>query len=374
MCNKTKTLAVGIVAFTGMIGVATQAMAACTPSLTSDGSYNTCIGTGALEYNSGSSNTGVGQYALAENTGDKNTAVGIWALSRNTGDFNTASGYEALSSNKSANYNTASGYYTLYSNTTGQANTATGAGALVSNTKGGNNTALGASAGYKQTTGSNNTALGYQAGYNHTTGSYNIAIAAPGVAAETKTIRIGVQGTQTKTIIAGIRGVTVTSGSAVLVNSLGQLGVASSSRRYKEDIQPMGDVSDRLMDLRPVTFRYKEADEDGNKPVQYGLIAEEVDTAMPELVVRNDDGSPETVAYHVLPSLLLNEYQKQHQELAETKEKLTVTEEKRAAAEVKLSTTEEKIVAMQAEMSRMNDSMDRLMAALAPTTKLASAE
>jgi hypothetical protein len=122
----------------------------------------------------------------------------------------------------------------------------------------------------------------------------------------------------------------------------------------------MGDISDRLMDLRPVTFRYKQADEAGNKPIQYGLIAEEVDTAMPELVVRNDDGLPETVAYHVLPSLLLNEYQKQHQELATTKEKLTVTEEK--------------VVALEAEMSRMKDSMNRLMASLAPTTKLASAE
>ena len=143
----------------------------------------------------------------------------------------------------------------------------------------------------------------------------------------------------------------------------------------------MGDVSDRLMDLRPVTFRYKQADEAGNKPIQYGLIAEEVDTAMPELVVRNDDGSPETVAYHVLPSLLLNEYQKQHQELAATKEKLAAHDaalatERLARLDVqaKLSTTEEKVATLEAEMSRMKDSMDRLMAALAPTTKFASAE
>ena len=328
MRHSIKTITISVIAFAGMIGVTTQVMAGCIQSLTSDGTANTCIGTGSLN--------------------------------SNTGYQNTASGIQALYSNTTGNYNTASGSYALVTNSIGKENTASGNNALYSNTTGGNNTALGYKAGQLQTTGSTNLTLGYRAGYNHTTGSYNLAIAAPGVAAESKTIRIGVQGTQTKTIIAGIRGVTVTSGSAVLVNSSGQLGVASSSRRYKEDIQPMGDISDRLMDLRPVTFRYKEADEAGNKPIQYGLIAEEVDTAMPELVVRNDDGSPETVAYHVLPSLLLNEYQKQHQELAVTK--------------ADLSDAKSQIASMKADMDLMKQAMDRLMASLAPTTKLASAE
>ncbi len=47
----------------------------------------------------------------------------------------------------------------------------------------------------------------------------------------------------------------------------------------------MGDVSDRLLALRPVTFRYKEADDEGSKPIQFGLIAEEVAESFPELVV-----------------------------------------------------------------------------------------
>ena len=35
------------------------------------------------------------------------------------------------------------------------------------------------------------------------------------------------------------------------------------------------------MRLRPVTFRYKKPFEDGSKPVQYGLIAEEVAEVYP---------------------------------------------------------------------------------------------
>lgn len=62
----------------------------------------------------------------------------------------------------------------------------------------------------------------------------------------------------------------------MLINGSGQLGVASSSRRYKDDIRDMGDSSSRLLELRPVTFRYKQRYADGSKPIDYGLIAEEV--------------------------------------------------------------------------------------------------
>jgi ABC-type Fe2+-enterobactin transport system substrate-binding protein len=57
-----------------------------------------------------------------------------------------------------------------------------------------------------------------------------------------------------------------------------------------------------------VTFHYK-THPDG--PLHYGLIAEEVEQVMPELVVKDATGRPETVAYHELPAMLLNELQKQ---------------------------------------------------------------
>ena len=54
-------------------------------------------------------------------------------------------------------------------------------------------------------------------------------------------------------------------------------------------------ASERLLSLRPVTFRYKQAFEGGDKPVQFGLIAEEVADVFPELVVYNEEGTPEAV-------------------------------------------------------------------------------
>ena len=53
----------------------------------------------------------------------------------------------------------------------------------------------------------------------------------------------------------------------------------------------MADASRRLMKLRPVTFRYTQAYRDGAKPIQYGLIAEEVADVFPELAVRDADGA-----------------------------------------------------------------------------------
>ncbi|HET7039115.1 MAG TPA: hypothetical protein VFH97_04460, partial [Gemmatimonadales bacterium] len=60
----------------------------------------------------------------------------------------------------------------------------------------------------------------------------------------------------------------------------------------------------------------------GSQPTEYGLIAEEVLEVFPELVALGADGQPETVRYHVLPALLLNELQRQEHELASLRAEL----------------------------------------------------
>jgi hypothetical protein len=85
-------------------------------------------------------------------------------------------------------------------------------------------------------------------------------------------------------------------------------------------------VSDALMRLRPVSFRYKHAAEDGRKPINYGLIAEEVAKIYPELVVYGENGEIESVQYHQLPALLLNELQKQHETIQQLEERLAALE------------------------------------------------
>src|SRR5205823_13605317 len=199
---------------------------------------------------------------------------------------------QSLYSNTTGTGNTAGGYQALSSNTTGANNTANGLVALENNTIGKNNTAVGTVALFGNTTGSNNTAVGTNAGQNLTTGSNNIDIGANvlGAAAEANTIRIGKQGTQKSTLIAGIFG-TAVSGSQVVVSSNGKLGVATSSARFKEAIKPMDDASAAVLKLKPVTFRYKEKIDPEDTP-QFGLIAEEVEKVDPDLITRDENGKP----------------------------------------------------------------------------------
>jgi len=98
------------------------------------------------------------------------------------------------------------------------------------------------------------------------------------------------------------------------VNSAGQLGTTTSSRRFKQDIQPMSDASDVLLALRPVTFRYKPEIDPQGIP-QFGLVAEEVEQVDPDLIVRDKDGQPYSVRYEQVNAMLLNEFLKEHRKV-----------------------------------------------------------
>jgi Chaperone of endosialidase len=161
----------------------------------------------------------------------------------------------------------------MFFNTTGSYNVAIGDNALGDNSTGGSNTAIGSAALNFNRTGSYNIAIGNGAGQSIANGnSNNIVIGSLGASADDGTIRIGTVGTHTSFFAAGIYGVSSGSDSAIplLVDSTGQLVTVSSSLRYKQDIQDMGDASNGLMHLRPVTFRYKKALADGSQPIQYG--------------------------------------------------------------------------------------------------------
>ena len=269
-------------------------------------------------------NTALGTGALTSNTGSFDTAAGDQALQANTtGSYNTAAGAAALPVNTTGSFNTAAGALALQFNTTGGSNTGTGYGALDLNTSGQGNTAVGYNALAPNVSGSNNIAIGNNAGINAgAANNANIYIGNPGAATDGATIRLGNPGTQTSLFAAGVRGVTTGSNDAVavVIDSHGQLGTVNSSSRFKEDIQDMGDASRGLMRLRPVTFRYQKAFADGSKPIQYGLIAEDVAKVYPDLVAHSADGQIETVKYQVLDSMLLNEIQRQ-QKLIDAQQK-----------------------------------------------------
>jgi hypothetical protein len=301
---------------TGSFNTATGFRALYTNTIGTD---NTANGFQALTSNTtGIENTAIGSGALQSNTtGPDNTAVGDGALENNTtGANNTATGNLALQSNTTGFGSAAIGFGALQNNTTGSDNTAHGHDALVSNTTGSANTGCGYDALQNNTTGNSNIALGNFAGIQLTTGSSNIDIGNEGLAGESNTVRIGDPAVQNVTFIAGVRGTTTGMHDAipVAVDSTGQFGTVSSSRRFKTKIKPMDQNSEALLRLRPVTFQYKN---DTKGVPQFGLIAEEVAEVNPDLVVCDADGKFYTVRYDAVNAMLLNEFLKEHRKVEE---------------------------------------------------------
>jgi trimeric autotransporter adhesin len=249
------------------------------------------------------------------------------------GDFSTGDTAQGLGDNTAIGAdtlcnmmmlgNTPYGCHALEGNTTGVHNTAIGFSALEENAMGNSNTAIGFAALYAST-GSDNIALGARAAVYHIAGDHNIYIGNIGMGSEAGQIRIGTPGLQTGTYIAGISNAAVT-GSPVVVDFNGRLGVTTSSARFKEAIKPMDEASEAILALKPVSFHYKkEVDPEGIP--QFGLVAEEVEKVKPDLVVRDKEGKPYTVRYDAVNAMLLNEFLKEHrkvEQLEKQVEKLT---------------------------------------------------
>jgi uncharacterized coiled-coil protein SlyX len=328
-----------------------------------DGSYNTAVGAGTLLFNIGDQttfegvdNTAVGAAALLFNTtGTDNTATGAVALLNNTeGSNNTATGSFALQSNTTGNLNTANGLSALLSNTSGIGNTAEGGDALVLNTTGGGNTAIGTGALGSNTTGNGNIAVGSAAGHDLTTGNQNIVIGNPNaVAGESNTVRIGNSLSQTRVFIAGIRGVATGNNDAinVVIDSDGQLGTVSSSRRFKKEIKPMDTASEAILALKPVTFHY-EGDETNRS--EFGLIAEEVAQVNPDLVVHDENGEIYTVRYEAVNAMLLNEFLKGHRKNQEQQATIIQLKSTDAKQEVIIAQQQEQIAALAAGLQKVS--------------------
>jgi hypothetical protein len=290
--------------------------------------YNTAEGQNALfSLTAGVYNTALGAFTLfADTTGAGNTAVGINSLrSNDVGGFNTAVGLNALFANQSDD-NSAFGAHALFSNTQGIVNSAFGWQALALNSQGSGNTAAGAQSLSRNVFGIANTATGRGA-LSFSTGDFNTAVgytAGTNVTRASNVICVGAQ-------VAGadvddscfIGNIWAQPGGpqAVFVNIDGKLGAQVSSRRFKEDVKSMDNSSRALYSLKPVTFRYKKQIDPAGAS-QFGLVAEEVETVNPDLVVRDKKGKPFSVRYDQVNAMLLNEFLKEHKAFLEEQQKV----------------------------------------------------
>jgi hypothetical protein len=343
--------------------------------------YGEATGTGANYggYFYSSSNTGTGVYGLATgSTGRAIEGYASYATGTNYGGYFQADGstgrgvYSTVSgSGSTAVYGTSSGTGTAYGgffSVTGASNTGSAVYAGNSSANGyagyfggrayfSSNVGIGtlspAQKLHIETSGSGNairlpfrisnlntfssgsTALGVGAEFELEDAGSNMVVAgsleygwtdATAGSTDTKvTFKGNVNGTSsTLMVINGIVYNTTVGATNrdLYIDNTGIIGYLSSSKRYKDNIQDMEDIS-WLYELRPVNFTYKN---DGGKAKQYGLIAEEVEEVNPFFVSYDEEGLPETVSYSALVTPLLEAVQTQKQQLDALETKVEMIE------------------------------------------------
>jgi len=151
----------------------------------------------------------------------------------------------------------------------------------------------------------------------------------------------------------------------VVIDSDGQLGTVSSSRRFKKEIKPMDTASEAILALKPVTFQYKS--DKTNRP-EFGLIAEEVAAVNPDLVVRDENGEIYTVRYEAVNAMLLNEFLKEHRKNEEQQATIARLKSTDAKQEATIANQQKQIEALTAGLQKVSVKLE--LSKSAPQTVL----
>ena len=237
----------------------------------------------------------------------------------------------------SNNLNIAIGGYALKTNTSGQANMAIGTYSL-QNSTGDFNAAIGYGSGINTTTGNNNVFIGYSAGYNITTGSNNVMIGNYAGGTTNVSDKLFIDNSDTdspliwgdfgnnRAVINGNSGDNSNNRTLFVNGSIGATSAFNndSDRRLKENIQTIPNALNKVLEMRGVTYQWKDRREAGDR---MGFIAQEVEPILPEVVDNENDHY--TMQYAAITAVLVEAIKEQQQEINELKVQLeTLTNKK----------------------------------------------
>jgi hypothetical protein len=172
------------------------------------------------------------------------------------------------------------------------------------------NTAIGVTAGSAITTGTGNTLLGYASAVGATTASA-VAIGSGASATSDQSVAIGqgITANQTGGFFMKHRGpISATVNTAGFIAGTNELVELTSSRRFKQNIRPLEDISTKFDLLRGVRFNAKPGY--GNPEEEHiGMIAEEVEEVFPEFITKDPTGLTTGIMYDRMISLVIEELQ-----------------------------------------------------------------
>ncbi len=112
-----------------------------------------------------------------------------------------------------------------------------------------------------------------------------------------------------------VKGLSSAGGTNLVVDSYGNVFKATSSERYKENIEAFTAEFDRILQLQPIRYNYT-----GSQQREIGYTAEALHRlGLSELVYYDDVGKPESIHYDKIVVYLLEIVKHQQQEIAELK-------------------------------------------------------
>ena len=271
------------------------------------GTYNSFFGSSAgYDNETGASNSFFGCAAgYSNNTGINNAFFGYRAGHKNTtGHANSFFGRSAGEKNITGINNAFFGGSAGYS-TTGSNNSFFGNAAGNSNTSGYYNSFFGTSAGDKITTGDYNCLFGYRAGFNNVEGEGNVFLGYKAGFEETGSNRLYIANSQT--ISPLIYGEFDNKIIHINGNFRATATSVTSDRRWKRNIRPLKRPLDKVIELKGVAYEWN-VDEHPDRGLgqgkQIGLIAQDVEKVIPELVSKDRDGY-KAVSYTKLTAVLV---------------------------------------------------------------------
>lgn len=343
---------------------------------------NSAFGNHALNANTtGTSNTALGSEAMITNTtGDYNTAVGYFALGASNGNENTALGNRAISA-ASGDGNVAVGFEAL-TNTTSFHNTAIGYKAGDNITSGSNNIIIGNNIDAPSAIASDRMSIGNLifgtnldgTGTTYSTGNIGIGINSPTQKLDIRgnlqvkntsgSVKMYIDGSSGNSELqfkesgayAGAMGYNTSSnylylyqgGNVVLKN--GNLGIGTTNPLYRLQVGNSGDgstaranawntFSDKnlkkdfrkiekpLAILNEISGYYYYWREGGDKSRQVGVIAQEVEKVLPEIVSTDSEGI-KSLDYSKLTPLLIEALKSQQKTIENLNHRINVLEGK----------------------------------------------
>jgi hypothetical protein len=241
----------------------------------------------------------------------------------NTGNSVFIGEFAGENDDLSNNNNVALGRGALRINISGEANMAIGTSSL-ENCTGDFNTAIGFNSGLATTTGEENVFLGFSAGVNVVGGSKNVMIGnyAGGSSDVSRKLFIDNSSTDSPLIWGDF------SGNRVVINgndtdnannrTLFVNGAAGgttswqndSDRRLKTNIQTIPNALNKVLEMRGVTYQWKDGRETGDR---MGFIAQEVEPILPEVVDNKNDHY--TMQYAPITAVLVEAMKEQQTEI-----------------------------------------------------------